>query len=211
MHAILFGYSPPNQEYLKDAPSGYPLYTSQAIDKLWVNKKGESIGFHSIAEANEATAYYIASYALKGQERTIIHPETGEQVDIRDQMDVSKRPAIGLKFLMKNAEQIVNTNTCLPRYYVKKLEEHFPDLHEEYQNKQMLNFVNRSDHGKFAKIITTRQKTALHSSEFREDYGTDTGYNKKNKEQDFRQQILKHERDNYALKQREKHAKNLYT
>ena len=67
MHALIFGYSPNNQEFLKKTPSGHNLFTSREIESLW------SKGFHSIGEANEKTAYYIASYALKGRERDITH------------------------------------------------------------------------------------------------------------------------------------------
>lgn len=124
MHVIFFGYNPTNQQFLKKTSSGYPLTTSDEIAKLWTNKNGESMGFHSIGTANEKTAYYIASYALKGKTKTIYHPTTGESVEISDSMDVSKRPAIGRNYFIKNTDQLTNLDSPLPRYYAKSLEEY---------------------------------------------------------------------------------------
>lgn len=105
-HAIIFGYEPENQTYLRDTPSGYPLFTSPVISKLWKH------GYHSIADANAKTAYYIASYALKGS--------GGESDDDKnDCMDVSKAPAIGLNYFLNNYKQIFLTLKHIPRYYIK--------------------------------------------------------------------------------------------
>jgi hypothetical protein len=192
MHAIIFNYSPPDQEYLRDSPAGYPLYISNEIEDLWGK------GYHSIAEANEKTAYYIASYALKGKERTVLDKETGEYLELCDTMDVSKLPAIGLNFLINNADQIVNTNDCLPRYYQKKIEQYYPDLFQQLQDKQMQAIKNRSDHEKFAKFTIINQKSSLHSTAFRENCSSTQGNCRKTKEQDFLEQQLKYKRDDYV-------------
>ena len=92
MHAIIFGYNPPNQEYLRDTLSGYPLFASDSVSELWGK------GYHSIAEANAQTAYYIASYALKGKSKVIFDADLNKEVEVHDQMDASKKPAIGLKY-----------------------------------------------------------------------------------------------------------------
>lgn len=190
MHAIIFGYNPSNQKFLKNTPSGHPIFTSKDIGKLWDK------GYHSIGVANEQTAYYIASYALKGKKKTIYHPNTGESIEIADTMDVSKRPSIGLNYFAKNYQQLINTNTILPRYYLKILQEHaealtdkenkkilskrqkyilnlFPnltdDLFAEYQDRQTLQIKNRSDGENYAKFVISNQKTSLSSTHLRED------------------------------------------
>lgn len=201
MHAILFGYDPPNQKFINTSPSGHKLYTSKAIEKAWSNRKGEPLGYHSIGEANGETAYYIASYALKGKKRIIEHPDTGEKLEIADQMDASKRPAIGLNYFLKNADQLVYSGDVLPRYYVKKLEEHFPDLHEYYQNRMLESIKNRSDHEKFAKFCIDSQKSSLHDPIFRADYEN----NQRNvKEASIRKKHLKFQRNQYAMRSRDK-------
>lgn len=193
MHAILFGYNPSNQEYLTTTNSGSKLFTSPEMDELWGK------GYHSIGEANEATAYYIASYALKGKERTIIHPETGEQVDIRDQMNVSTRPAIGLNYFLKNYDQLTDSGSILPRYYQKKLEEVDPDRFEDYQNSIMEKLQTRSDYENYAKLIIHNKKSSLHSSAFREDYINSETSDKENRRREFLEKRLKQLRDDYAL------------
>jgi hypothetical protein len=229
MHAIIFGYNPPEQSHERNAPSGNPLFTSETISKLWTNKKGESMGFHSIAEANEKTAYYIASYALKGQSRTIIHEHTGEEREISDTMDVSRGKGIGLTYLWRNAQQLVNTGKTLPRYYSKKIEEYsnldtkekwtkndylaiqkfsiqdYKDMTDMYQERQAEKLATRSDHEIYAKIITNRQKTSLHSTGLRETYITDKKNNNKVHEQQFREQRLRQNRDNYVSLTRRNH------
>lgn len=158
-HAIIFGYSPRNQKLLKKTPKGDSLFTSEEIKNLW-NK-----GFHSIGTANEKTAFYIASYALKGKKHELIHPTTGEIQTVQDSMDVSKKPAIGLEYLNQNAEQLVNSNEPLPRYYVKKLPE---KLLEEYENKLIFNLKTRSSQELLAKFVIDQQKLDQSPSHYRE-------------------------------------------
>lgn len=197
MHAIFFGYNPPNQQFLKNTPGGNQLTTSTQIDKLW------DYGYHSIGDANEKTAYYIASYALKGKSRTIYHPKTGEHCTLNDSMNVSVRPAIGLNYFLKNCEQLVDSKSMLPRYYVKKLEEYVdnPDypqitaeLCEEYQNQLQSVFKDRSSGELYAKYIIDSQKSSLLRSNFRE-ISTDTIEERK---KITYKSILKSNRDNYV-------------
>lgn len=187
MHALIFGYNPKNQSFLKKTSSGYPLFTSPVIEKLWDK------GFHSIAEANEKTAYYIASYALSGKSRILIHPDTGEECQISDTMDVSKRPAIGLSYLKKNMEQLVDSKIPLPRYYQKKLEQLNPDLFQEYQDNANLCIANRSSEELYAKFIIQDQKISVHDSEYRIDYRDD-------RQKEFFERRLKQDRNNYVAK-----------
>ena len=77
-HAIIFGYTPKDQKFLKHTSKGEAIYTSEEISKLWKH------GFHSIGNANEKTAYYIASYALKGKKHKLTDPTTGETVEVSD-------------------------------------------------------------------------------------------------------------------------------
>ena len=188
MHAIIFGYDPPNQKFQKNTKKGYPLFTSTKIDNLW--KKG----FHSIAEANEKTAYYIASYALKGKRKTIPNPDTGELIEVADTMNVSTKPAIGLTYLKKNMQQLVDSGGILPRYYVKKLEELNIDLYDQYVQKLDCSLKTRSTGERYAKFIISNQKTHLSDTAFRETGTTDL----EDTERKFRERYLKQDRDNYV-------------
>lgn len=176
-HVLIFGYNPPKQEYLRTTPKGYPLFKSESISTIWEH------GFHSIGEANGRTAYYTAGYALKGKKHTIRDPHTGELLDVEDTMNSSN--GIGLSYLLKNADQLVNSGEPLPRYYKKMMEEdnqkklikRFPEhidkilelpiLLEQHQNDVAIKNHSRSAHEIYAKHIISKQEQSLYSGEFR--------------------------------------------
>lgn len=160
-HAIIFGWTPPSQDYLMKAPSGEPLFTSKTVDKLW------PYGYHSIGEANAKTAYYIASYSLKSNSVDVNNKTTGEVTTVKDTMNCSTRPAIGKEFFMQNVDQILATEKYIPRYYIKLLEKHFPEKFEEYQNNVNYNLQSRGDHERYAKYVITEQKENRQSEGFR--------------------------------------------
>lgn len=162
MHAIIFGWDPANQKKLKKTSSGHQLFTSPDLEKLWDK------GFHSIGTANEKTAYYIASYALKGNKRSCTNHETGEVISLADTMDVSKRPAIGYNYLQANAKQLIDSGEMLPRYYLKKLETLNPELFQRYEDERLLNFKTRSSQELHAKFVIDDAKTMQSKTEFRE-------------------------------------------
>lgn len=162
MHAIIFGYSPKKLKFFKNSKGGHALYTSDEITKLWKH------GFHSIGDANEKTAYYIASYALSGTARTVTHPNTGESIELRDCMDVSKRPAIGHNYLLQNSRQLVESGAPMPRYYLKKLQKLNPTLHEHYENTTLSALTSRSSYELYAKFVIGEAKSCLTDSEFRD-------------------------------------------
>lgn len=160
-HAIIFGWNPKNQKFLKTTGKDCNLFTSPDVENIW--KKG----YHSIGTANEKTAYYIASYALKGKKRILTHPVTGEHNELSDCMDVSKRPAIGLEYFKQNYIQLTDSKESLPRYYVKQLEKLFPEIHSHYESNQQFNFKNRSHTEIYAKYINDKQKLDNADTEYR--------------------------------------------
>lgn len=186
-HMIIFGYNPPEQKFLKYAPkSKMPLFTSPEISKLWKH------GWHSIGTATPASAYYIASYALKGKTHTFPDPN-GEIITVSDSMDCSKNPGIGYNYLLKNIKQLIASGIPLPRYYVKKMQEYekltlnktirllarengdqklkemqFLNSHLTHYENQMINHLKtRSTHEIYAKLIIDQQKISNSNSEFR--------------------------------------------
>lgn len=160
-HAIIFGYSPNEQRLLHTSPSGNPLFTSTEIEKLWGH------GYHSIGEANEKTAYYIAAYALKGKKHDYTNLDTGESITLSDSFDCSKRPGIGLEYFNKHYKQLVNSNIALPRYYIKKLKEQHPDIYEKYENNINSKFTNRTPQQIISKLEISHAKKSLGDSEYR--------------------------------------------
>ncbi len=156
-HCIIFGYNFNEQKFLKKTKSQEAIFTSEELDKLW----GQ--GFTSIGTANEKTAYYIASYALKGKNHEFLHD--GELITCSDSMDVSRNPGIGLNYLRKNYQQLVDSKTILPRYYKKKLAEIDEQKLMEYENNIQTN--DKTAHQKYAKYILDQKKQSLDDNEFR--------------------------------------------
>ncbi len=159
-HAIIFGWSPPKQELVKYSKSGHPLFKSDDLSKLWTQ------GYHSIGEANEKTAYYIASYALKGKQHEFTDSD-GEYHSVSDTFDCSKRPGIGLNYFLQNYKQLLDSKSILPRYYQKKLEEYYPDLFEEYQNEKMFMIQDRGAQERLAKFTISAMNKNINSGEYR--------------------------------------------
>ena len=160
-HAIIFGWNPSPQKFLKHTKKGEAIYTSPQLESLW--NKGHS----SIGTANEKTAYYIADYSLKGGTFQQTCPHTGELLTFSDSMDCSKRPAIGLAYFRKNYEQLLNASEPLPRYYIKKLKDLNPTLHERYENTRTEKFKLRSRSELFAKYTIDQQKIKNSTPELR--------------------------------------------
>lgn len=159
-HAIIFGWNPPDQIFLETTKSGEKIFRSKSLESLWTH------GYSSIGIANERTAYYIASYSLKGKTHTLTDPHTMEIIKISDCMDASKRPAIGYNYFVANQKQLVQSNQILPRYYLKRLLIENPTLHELYENERSLKLKTRSDQELYSKFVNDNQK--LQNSEFRD-------------------------------------------
>lgn len=160
-HLIIFGWSPANQTYLKNTPAGYPIFRSPHLEKLWEN------GYSSTAEANASTAYYVASYALKGKSHTYTN-DSGEIITVKDKMTCSR--GIGLQYATKNLQQLIDSKSHIPRYYKRKLFEENPALHEQFDERESFrNPRTKSEHEKYAKFIITEKNNKSQINTFRSD------------------------------------------
>ena len=88
---------------------------------------------------------------------------------------------------------MLDSKSILPRYYLKKLKELNPQLHERYENERIFNFKNRSSHEIYAKYIIDEQRKHI-NSEFR------TVEPNLQKESEFYNELLLTNRDEYHLK-----------
>lgn len=132
-HAILFGVSFPDMKFFKKTPKGTDLFTSRLLDKTWQN------GWANIGEASVRAGYYIASYALKKNVVDFVNSD-GEILQLKDCIDSSKRPAIGLRYLLRNYRDMILRGDRMPRYYLKKMGE-YGKLEKEkpFELMQMMN------------------------------------------------------------------------
>lgn len=161
-HALIFGHDFGNQKLLKKTKKGFPIFTSKELEDLW------TYGHSSIGSATPESAYYIASYALKQHNQ--VDESTGEIVS--DYMRCSNRPAIGLEYLRKHAEQLIDSGEKLPRYYRKKLAEENPDLLEQYEENILSKIkLDKSDESRerLAKWEIAKSKNKQQTSYYRED------------------------------------------
>lgn len=180
-HILIIGYIPRNMKHVRTTLKGSKLYTSPDIEKLWDK------GYHSIGEANEKTAYYIAAYALKGRTNTLV-TNGGEIRTFKDFMRTSQ--GFGLNYLRANSQQLVDSGQILPRYFLKKLKELHPNLLSCYENSRLEKIKTRSDHELYAKFIIDQQKKQ-EQSEFRS--SAPDQFN------DYLERHLQHQRDDFHL------------
>lgn len=130
-HAIIFGFDFPDKELLQKSKSGYMIYRSSLLEKLW------PFGISSIGELTSESAQYVAKYSLK---RKMTGQDKGEFVLM------SRRPGIGALSYTKDfwfTDHIyLNGKTVkVPRYFNK--------LAEKYSHfEQVLAKQERIDRGK---------------------------------------------------------------
>jgi hypothetical protein len=141
-HIIIFGFDFPDKIYLKDSKSGDQMFTSKMLESLW------TYGFHTIGQMSMASAMYCASYVTKFvtmDERADIYTnkQTGEIMQ-PEFGHGSRRPALGLNWLKQYSQEIATHNSIIianqtyriPRYYLKKMEELFPNRFENLKIKR---------------------------------------------------------------------------
>lgn len=132
-HILIFGYDFPDKVPWRLSPSGYPLYRSPMLEKLW------PFGHCEIGEVTKQSAGYVARYCIKkvtGERArdhyTSVNPDTGEVAYLTPEFLVmSTKPGIGAGWYEKYSSDafpsdfvtIDGSKVPVPRYYTKKLAE----------------------------------------------------------------------------------------
>jgi hypothetical protein len=151
-HVIIFGYMPGDKKYVKTSPSGFKIYQSERLDKIWKN------GFVGINEISFDLAQYCAKYVTKKLPNQDTFPEDLERRFIYRGREpefglMSRRPGIGSSYYDKYKKEIWSNDSLIndkgrefqpPLYYFRKLEEEDPKLalkikQERYQNAKKLD------------------------------------------------------------------------
>lgn len=147
-HACIFGLDFADKEYIGKTKTGYKLYQSPELKKLW------PMGHNSIGKLTFETAAYTARYVMKkitGQKQKQhyerINAETGEIINLEPEYNnMSRRPGIGEAWLKQfqtdvypKGQVIVRGKTAnSPRYYDKKYADWNPDGYEQLKfNREM--------------------------------------------------------------------------
>lgn len=131
-HALIFGYDfSSDRKHWKDTPDG-PLYTSEALEKVWGN------GFCTIGSVDAKSARYCAGYTLKkiGGDKAashyLRHHPKGHLVAVLPEFHrASNRPGIGESWFRKYHADcfpsdflvVDGKQVQVPLYYFRKLKE----------------------------------------------------------------------------------------
>ncbi|AXL14457.1 replication initiator protein [Microviridae sp.] len=149
-HACLFGYDFKDKEYHSTNRFGDTLYKSSELLSYW--KKGHV----TVGDLNFKSAKYVGRYCTK--------KITGEKAKLHykrsiEGRDIMLRPeylfasnGIGLQWLNKFRKDIYdgyvvldNKKLPIPRYYKKKLEEHFPNDFERLRESAIDRGMSKND------------------------------------------------------------------
>jgi hypothetical protein len=162
-HAILFGYNFPDWIYLRDSPSGHPIWTSPSLERIWGK------GFVTIGEMTYESAAYVARYCLKKingkgadqvNEETGLKPYerfnsfTGEIVQVRPEYTtMSRRPGIGHSWISdyrddvypKDFTTIRGRKVKPPKYYDEQLRQIDPDMYDDMKQGRIMRAYEAND------------------------------------------------------------------
>lgn len=139
-HAAIFGFDFPDRYFWRKSPSGFPLYRSPMLERLWYDKRRkEPMGNAEIGDLSYDVAAYIARYIfkkIKGKDAehhySEIDYETGEVLFYREPefTVMSRRPGIGQEWFNRFSsdvfphDYVIRDGSALsvPRYYGDKFE-----------------------------------------------------------------------------------------
>lgn len=154
-HAILFNVAFGDQKLWK-VQNEFPLYTSEALSRLW------PLGFSSVGAATFQSAAYVARYILKkvtGAQSASHYewtdPETGEVHQRKPEyVTMSRRPGIGRTWLDKYGgsdcwrhDEVVIDGRAMrpPRYYDDVLKVEHPSEFEATKRRRVAASLAHAD------------------------------------------------------------------
>lgn len=125
-HACLFNFDFADKRLFK-IQNEQRIYTSNSLEEIW------PLGFSTIGSVTFDSAAYVARYIMKkmngllaGSHYQIIHPETGEVLDLRPEYTtMSRRPGIGAGWFEKFKGDVYPSDEVIvrgrsvrpPKYY----------------------------------------------------------------------------------------------
>jgi len=168
-HLILFGYQFPDLNVWRRSPTGFYLYRSPALEKLWPYGNAE------IGQVTAASGGYVARYVIKkiggdpaGEHYTRLHPLTGEIVQVKPEFaTMSTQPGIGHNWFQKFEKDAFPSDFLVhdgnkipvPRYYSRKLKDRFQN-----PGSDPAALVPRDDFSPMLKKRKDHAKTQAHNN-----------------------------------------------
>lgn len=156
-HALIFGLDfKDDRTFLKTAPSGEPLYTSESLNKIWGK------GFVPIGDMSFSAAKYVAKYVMKKanglperEQLERVSLETGEVWHVAPEFQtMSRRPGLGHEWFEKYGHDVYPSDQVIvdgkphqpPAYYDKLLGRKAPELLETIKKVRAENAVKFCEH-----------------------------------------------------------------
>jgi len=147
-HCLLFGCWFPDREFHKDLPSGFRLYRSAQLEKLW------PFGFSSIGDVTFESAAYVARYVMKKvtgkaaeQHYEFVDIGSGEVSQRVPEFNrMSLKPGIGAGWFKKFGNEVFPNDYVVmngvkmspPKYYDKLAQVARPAEFEEVEYSRFL-------------------------------------------------------------------------
>lgn len=178
-HACLFGYRPSDLRYEARTGSGSPVFSSDALSRLW------PFGYSSVGDVTFESAAYVARYCV-----TKVTGELAQAHYAREDADgsfqltpefnhMSLKPGIGAKFYSKFRSDmyprdyvVVNGKECVPpKYYDTLFSREFPEEFErlQYQREMQaheLYYDNTDERLAVKEIVQRARVSQLYRGEF---------------------------------------------
>jgi len=146
-HACLFNFQFKDLVFLRNSPTGHPLFRSPTLERLWPK------GYSSVGSMTFQAAAYVARYIMKKldgeglRSYSAVDTITGEVIQRRPEFNrCSLKPGIGSAWFAKfhsdvfprDAVIVDGSPVRVPRYYDKLLELSNPILLSLIKDKRML-------------------------------------------------------------------------
>lgn len=143
-HFLLFGLKLDDLEFYKNTSLGYPLYTSEFLNKCW------PFGFVIVAPVTYESCAYVARYTMKkaGDNKEDFYDD---YLIEKEFLLCSLKPAIGYSYYCDHAMEIYKYDAIYlpdgkvvkpPRYFDRLFEQEYPDLFS--QIKENRKYVSES-------------------------------------------------------------------
>lgn len=140
-HAVLFGIGFADRKYIGHSGSGFKVYRSRVLERLW------PFGFSSVGDVSFQSAAYVARYAVKKvygdtafNHYAVVDKETGEvRLRTPEFCRMSLKPGIGALWYERHKRQVFPRDYVIingvkqkpPRYYIRKLKKENDDVFAE--------------------------------------------------------------------------------
>lgn len=190
-HAIIFGYNFPDWNFINTSQSGFDIYTSPTLEKIW-KKNNPKAGFVQVGTVTFESAAYVARYCTKkitGKKADEIDNETGlkhyERYDSKTGQIITVIPEYatmsrggtngrGIAFdwidkyrsdcYPKDYFHINGVAIKPPRYYDQILKENDPTMMENIKERRLIKAFENFDEGSTSRL---RQKEAVSMAQYR--------------------------------------------